>query len=151
MRRGRKPLGPKLVDRLDASADAKRRLRLILETIAGARAVPEACDALGVTEARFHELREQALAGALQSLEPKPLGRPPKRPSPEDPRLAELEAEVRELRLEVRAAQVREEIAAVMPHVLKPRKLILKKTAPPGISAQEVFGRPRSGGRRNGT
>lgn len=150
MTRGRKPLGPKWVDTFEASGGAKRRLRLILETVAGQTSIPEACEALGVTEARFHEIRQEAIGAALQELEPKPPGRPPKVISEADARVAELEAEVRELRIDLRAAQVREEIAAVMPHVLKPRKPALKKTAE-SPKAQELFAPRRSGGRSSGT
>jgi hypothetical protein len=38
-----------------------------------------------------------------------------------DERIAAMQEENRQLRIELRAAQIREEIAMVMPHVLKPR------------------------------
>ena len=112
-------MGPKLVDRLEGSDEARMRLRVILETIAGRRTIAEACEILGIEEARFHELRAVALEGALSSLEPAPVGRPPTRLSADDARVEKMEAEIRELRIELRAAQVRQEIAAVMPHLVE--------------------------------
>ena len=40
---GRPCKGPNLVDGLDGSAEARTRLRIVLETIAGQRTVAEAC------------------------------------------------------------------------------------------------------------
>jgi len=107
------------VEKHDGSREAKRRLEVILETMAGERTVGEACEALGISETHFHDLRSQALEGALEALEPGQPGRPRREVSEKDQAMAALEAELRELRLELRASQVREEIAAVMPHLLK--------------------------------
>jgi len=119
MRRGRPPLGPRLVDGLTGSDLAKRRLRLILETVSGARSVDEACAELGISEAAFHKLRSRFLAESVDLLEPRPAGRPPAVPSETGPSPADLEAENRELRLDLQAARIREELAIAMPHVLK--------------------------------
>ena len=40
MGRGRRPAGPEIVEQAEGSADAKRRLRVILETVAGMKSVP---------------------------------------------------------------------------------------------------------------
>ena len=116
----RPPEGPKLVDRLEGADESKKRLRAILETIAGQRSVDEACSALGISPARFHELRNKILQAALVALEPQPAGRPRAPSDEQDPRIAELEAELKDLKIEVAAAKVREEIALTMPHVLEP-------------------------------
>jgi transposase-like protein len=105
------------VERLEGSALAKARLRAVLLTLTGQRTVAQACQQLGVSETRFHELRRQMLAAALAGLEPRPTGRPPRGPVESGGRVAELEAAVRALELELRAAQVREEIALILPHV----------------------------------
>jgi transposase len=85
--------------------------------------VQSACEALGVSEAMFHKLRSRWMQEALGSLEPKPQGRPPKKKSPEEAHSEELEGRVKELEIELRAAEVREEIAAALPHLAgKPRK-----------------------------
>jgi hypothetical protein len=114
--RGRKPAGPQYVDGLEGSARAKERLKVVLETLAGQCRVQEACRRLGVGEARFHELRQQALAAALAGLEPRPAGRPvTAAPTPSATEVAALRAQVAELEVAVRAAQTREEIALVLP------------------------------------
>lgn len=123
---------------------------MILEVIAGKRTVISACEELGISEARYHELERIALQGAVEHLEPKPAGRPPSASSPPDPKLVALEEEVKELRIGLRAAQIREEIAVVMPHLLKPRPTPLKKTTDK-TSSQELFGRRRSEDERRST
>jgi hypothetical protein len=116
----RPPEGPGLADRLEGPEEAKQRLKVILETISGERTIADAAAAIGVGLARFHELRNQVLQAALAALEPKPAGRPrSEAPADADPKLAELEAQVRELTLEIKASNVREQIALTMPHLLK--------------------------------
>ena len=128
MARGRPPEGPKLTERLDGSDDAKKRMRMILETVAGERSVTDACDALGISKTAFHELRNQVLQAGLSSLEPKPKGRPRKQPSPEQAHLSELQKENWELKRGLRASQIREQLAIVMPHVRQSLKAKGKKT-----------------------
>ena len=132
-KRGRPPLGLGHVDRLPGSDEARARLRIILATLSGEKTIPEACAELRVGESRFHELRNEFLAKGIESLEPKPLGRPPD-PGPSDMERENLRLhrENEQLKLEVQAAQIREEIALVMPHVLKPRsqKKTMKRGSP---------------------
>lgn len=119
-RRGRPPQGPGLVENLDGSDAAKERLRVILETLAGTLTVEHACALLGVGETRFHELRAELLQQALHVLEPKASGRPSAPlPSVEAQELQRLRAQVKDLSIDLRAAQVREEIALISPHLLK--------------------------------
>ena len=129
---GRPPEGPNLAERLDGPEDDRRRLKVILETIAGQRTVASACEDLGIKPARFYELRTQALQAALEGIAPGSAGRPAQPDSTPDPKIAELEAKVRDLDLELRASHVREQIALTMPHVLKPKSEPegLKKTKP---------------------
>jgi hypothetical protein len=133
MGRGRRPGGPEQVERLDGTPEAKRRLRVILETVAGDKSVAEACKELGIGEARFHELRAVALEGAVESLEARAAGRPRKEEATEPGRVEALEREIRELKLAVQAARVREELAIAMPHVLKPRPRPSQKKTPRSI------------------
>jgi hypothetical protein len=110
--RGRHPSGPEYVDHLHGSSQAKERLRLILETMTGKMRVQEACQLLEISEQRFDQLRTELLQAALASLESKPAGRPPRgAPNSEDELLR---AQVEELQAELRASQVREEIALVL-------------------------------------
>jgi hypothetical protein len=118
-RAGRKPMGPKLVERLDGSHRAKQRMEVILETIAGKLTINQACDRLGISEARFHQLRTGVLQAGLAQLEPRPLGRPAQHQSPEAETIADLEQQVDDLNAELKTADVRLEIAQVMPHLIK--------------------------------
>lgn len=136
----RKGKGPRLVEEWEGSGEARRRLRLILETVSGEKGVGDAARELGVSESRFHEMRSEALRAALGDLEPRSAGRPSKQEDPKDRALAEKEAELRELRFQLRAAQLREELAILMPHVLKPRRGE-KKPAGPGAGR----GTPKAG------
>ena len=114
-RRGRKPKGAELITNLEGSEPACERLRRIVETLAGRASVADVCAELGIGESRFHQLRSDALQAALDSLEPRPAGRPPQAASPVDVRIAELERELRELKWELQACQIRLELADVLP------------------------------------
>lgn len=121
MAQGRPPKGPELVEGIDGSELAKLRLKVILQTVAGEITVTDACVQLNVGEARFHELRAEVLESAARALEPKPPGRPPQVLSAEQMRMAELERQITGLKVDLRAAQLREQIALLMPHLLQPR------------------------------
>jgi transposase-like protein len=126
----RPPDGLKHVDRLSGPETVKHRLRVILETLSGERSVAEACEELGVSEARFHTLRRQALEGALSSLKPARAGRP-RKPSPAGPsKIEQLEQELDEVRMQLWAAEIREEIALTMPHLLRKGKKKKKAEMP---------------------
>ncbi|MDH3445045.1 MAG: helix-turn-helix domain-containing protein [Deltaproteobacteria bacterium] len=129
-RRGRKPLGAAHVNHLDGTPLAKQRLELILKTMRGELTIAEACHALSIGESRFHAMRNQWLQASLESLEPRPAGRPCKQvelPSAEE--VAALEAENQELRERVLTAEVREQLARVMPHVLHDAPIKKKRRA----------------------
>ena len=113
--RGRKPSGPAAAGRLPGSALAHERLQVVLETLAGTCRVQEACRRLGLSEQRFDQLRTQVLQAGLDSLEPRPAGRPP-RPTPAADAQA-VRARVAELEIGLQAARVREEIALALPAV----------------------------------
>ena len=118
MKRGRKPLGTKLVDRVDASTLAKQRLKVILDQVAGTLSVEQACVAIGVKESAFFELRASALQAAASGLEPGRAGRPTKTNDIDD-RVAALEDEMTMARIELQAARIREEIAVTMPDLYR--------------------------------
>ena len=113
--RGRLPSGPDYVAKLAGSEEARRRLQLILQTLAGSTRVQQACAELGIGAARFHELRLDALQGAVAQLELRPAGRPALPPA--DPHVAELQGRIEQLELELQAAQTRTEIALVLPRL----------------------------------
>jgi hypothetical protein len=118
MSRGRRPEWAAAVQRLEGSAEAKAQLAAVLEVWAGRCTAASACLGLGLAERRFRALGYQALRGALAALEPRPAGRPARLAGDPDARVAALEAAVRQLQLDLQAAQVREEIALVLPQVL---------------------------------
>ena len=119
MGKGRPPLGPKLVDRIEAPDIAKERARVILETIAGSMGVAEACAKLGIEDAQFHALRQDALAAMVDALAPRPRGRPPAIVDAKDTRIAALEEANLALKADLKAEALRGEIAITMPHLLK--------------------------------
>jgi hypothetical protein len=142
MARGRPPLGPQLVDHLPGDAQAKQRLQVVLESLAGLRSIEEACVTLGIHEARFHELRAEVLQAALERLTPKTPGRPRQQTPEHEAQMASLEAQIRDLKIELQAARVREEIAVAMPYLLQPPKDPRKKTPPPTIDLELTSDHP---------
>jgi transposase-like protein len=136
---GRPPEGVGHVDRLDGPEDLKQRLRVLLETLVGRMSVAEACERLGVSESRLHDLRRQALVGALGALMPRPAGRPVTAETT-TPREEELEARIDELEIDLQAALVRTELALAMPELFRrggkknrtPRDTKTKNPSPPG-------------------
>lgn len=125
---GRKPKGPAQVEELDGSETAVKRMRAILETIAGTKTVEDVCRELDISQAMFFKMRTRFLEESVQLLEPRPVGRKKTGPSPEEVRIGELERENQDLRLKLEAERVKTEIALVMPHLL--RSADQKKTSP---------------------
>ena len=118
-RRGRKPTGTNLVEHLEGSERAKARLKAILETLSGERSIPAVCEELGIHESMFHRVRSEVLQTALDRLEPRPLGRPQQQQLPQDLHVVELEEENLRLHLELKAAEVRRELAEKLPRLAK--------------------------------
>jgi len=116
---GRPPEGVNHVDRLEGPEELKERLRVILETLNGSCSIPEACEKLGVSESRLHDLRREALEGALGALMPRPAGRPASSLPAGAEREAELVKRIRELEIDLQAALVRTELALAMPHLFE--------------------------------
>lgn len=116
MARGRPPQGAGIVQRLEGSLAAKNRLQAILRTLSGEMSVPQACEELGIGESRFHELRNEILQGMLENLEGRPRGRPPSAAGA-DARVQELENQVQALTADLRASQIREELAIMLPRL----------------------------------
>jgi len=124
MARGRPTSGAKLVNTIEGSPEARARVRLVLETLSGAISIPEACAELGLSEARFHELRRELLGATVQAAEGRPAGRPPQAAQEAaalQARNQELERRLHELRLQNEALQIRAELALALPHLLRPR------------------------------
>lgn len=118
--RGRRPVGPEYVDKLQGSNSAKERVKVILETMAGRCRLKEACERLGISEQRFHQLREEMMAAAVKALEPGHAGRPTQTPTPAEEQVAALAQKLADQEVELRAAKARAEIAVIMPKVEHP-------------------------------
>jgi hypothetical protein len=114
--RGRYPAGPECVDKVAASPQAKQRTKMILQTVFSGLRVREVCAALSICPQRFQQLREQVLQAAVASMEVQPGGR--RRRPAESAEMAALREELAELKLALRLAQVRAEIALAMPRAV---------------------------------
>ena len=117
MARGRPPLGDEIVEHLEGSPQAKQRLRVILRTLAGEISIPQACAELQVSDSRFHELRAEVLQHTLGELEPKSIGRPSQTPTPQEALVTQLQQQVQALKIDLRAAQIRQELALALPRL----------------------------------
>jgi hypothetical protein len=115
---GRKPQGAALVKALPGSEHAKQRLTLFLETLSGQCSVGDACAELNICESRFFAQRAKWLEESLNLLEPGTPGRPAKPELP--PEQAEVDAlriQVRQLEARLAAAEVRSELACLLPRL----------------------------------
>lgn len=127
-KRGRRPKGSALVEKYAGSDEAKSRLKMILATVAGEMTVAEACQQLGVSETRFCQIRDEAYGGALLELEAGVPGRPRVETTEEQKQIGQLEAQVKRLKIELWAAEIRTKIAVVMPQVLTVSREEIKKS-----------------------
>lgn len=134
----RKTSARKLIGNLEAETSVKAQIETILDVLGGRKTVADACRELGVSEATFHRMKEKALAAAAEALVPKAAGRPPK--PPEAPtEVEELKRQLLLTRMDLEASRIREEIALVMPHLLKRDE----KKRVKHLTAQEIFDRKR--------
>jgi hypothetical protein len=114
---GRHAIGPELAERLQGSEQARMRMRVVLETIAGKKRVIDACQELGICEQRFETIRQEAIQAGVMELELRPAGRPRKSTSESDEQLAQLQKRVVELEAQLHAALIRTELATTLPHL----------------------------------
>src|SRR5215472_10840565 len=121
--RGRRPAGPEIVEQLQGSPQARLRLRVVLETLAGRRRVQEACQLLGIGTVRFHALRQTVLEAALAALEPRPAGRPSRDAAAQAEQVEALIGQIDTLTAELEASRLREEVVLVLtPREATPEK-----------------------------
>jgi hypothetical protein len=117
MTRGRPVVGADLIDRIEGPRVLRRRVRIILATLTGTLPIAQACAELGVGRTRFHALRWQVLAGAMDALKPRARGRPRRVPEV-SPEVRALQDRIRELEIALRTTALRSEIALTMPYLL---------------------------------
>jgi len=118
--RGRKASVGHAVDRTAGSALAKQRAKAIYEVYFGRCTVAQACNRLGVSEARFHQLKDQLMEASVAGVEPRPAGRPAKGVTPEQAQQAAVERERQAMQVQLGMAQTRAELALVLPRVVQP-------------------------------
>ena len=129
-KRGRPIQGAQLVPSVPGSQTARQRLVVVLQTLAGALSIEDACSILGIKRSGFHKLRQQFLAQALGLLEPRPRGRRRREPTEAEQQVQRLQQEIVQLKLQLKATQIREEIALVMPHLLNNKRRSAGKKTP---------------------
>jgi hypothetical protein len=117
MARGRPIIGVDLIDRLDSPRAMRRRVRIVLATIAGSLTIAQACAELGVGRTQFHKLRWRVLEGAVDGLQSRPRGRPRQLPLV-SAEVQQLQARIRELEDALKTTALRSEIALTMPYLL---------------------------------
>lgn len=152
--RGRPPSGPSYVQQLPGSEQARQRAEVILQTLAGTTPVQQACALLGVGETRFHQLRQEMLTAAIEALEARPSGRPAQVVPPAAAPLQQLQEQLSQLQVDLRVAQVREEIALVLPQrpvsSLRATPAVLAPSQEPAEATPEKKTRRRRGSGRPG-
>jgi len=114
-RKGRPTSAPAIIGRLPGSAAARSRVLAIVRNLGGSLPVSEACSTFGISPSMFRRWRSVLLRSAVKSLEPRPPGRPLRMVPPHARRLAALEKTIRHLEEELQMAQLREELALVVP------------------------------------
>jgi hypothetical protein len=117
------------VDETVGSQRAKTRVRSFIQTLSGTLDLASACRATNLRESQFHELRHAWLRQAVDLLEPRRVGRPP-RSNAAGISTAEHERLIREndeLRRQLETLQQRLEIE----RILAARPTAPKKTALP--------------------
>jgi len=113
--RGRRAPGPEFVRRLPGEATAKRRLEVILRTLAGQLGFNQASAQLGITPQHLHVLRHEAMQAALAALAPRPMGRPRQKAAPGQEQIDDLRRQIEQLQQELRSSQLREQLAVLLP------------------------------------
>jgi transposase-like protein len=120
VRAGRKVNVSEIIGAREGSTVARKRAVLLLRNIAGELTMAEVARELGVAEAMAYRYREQLLDSAIEGLEPKAVGRPAKEQP--DGKIEELEGHVKELKRELLAAEIREELRSVVPGIGQKKK-----------------------------
>ena len=100
-----------LVERTEASPEARERTKVILLMLARHWSVEDGCERLGLGRTRFQDLRRRMLRGAARALEEGAAGRPRRTVDPESDVLHALRRRVRELEGELRLSEAELDVA----------------------------------------
>lgn len=107
---------------------------MVLATLTGEMLVDEAVDELDLGPTQFANLRRQALQGALDALEPKPVGRPRRTAAQSEADVEALQQRIHELEQDAKLLRARLELA-VLPLLKEPRRSKSRGKAPPAGAA----------------
>ena len=100
-----------LVDKIEASPQARERAKVILLTLARRTSVQSGCCKLGMGRTRFQDLRQRMLGAAVGALEERAAGRPRSRVAQTCRSLAALRRRLAGLEHELRRTQAELDIA----------------------------------------
>jgi hypothetical protein len=108
---GRKSEMVSLVDTVEASAQAKKRAGVILQTLAREYSVQRGCETLGMGRTRFQDLRRRMVRAAVGALEERPIGRPRLQVARTCRQLSTLRRRLSELEYELKRSETELDIA----------------------------------------
>lgn len=115
---GRRSEGSRLVYRVPGSPVAKRRGEILLELLARNLTINEAGVLLDLGQARVNILRRDAVTSLVQTLEPRPSGRPSKPVDDRDVEIQQLESRVAELEHEVKVLTLKVTLQDALPRCI---------------------------------
>jgi transposase-like protein len=104
--------GVALLEKYEGEEQSVRRVQAVIETLSGKKRVVDACRELGICEALFRRFRDTCLQAAVSSRDPRKPGRKVRPEQPGGERIARLERELAQLRIELTGALAREELHA---------------------------------------
>jgi len=122
VQRGRPTSAASIVGRLKGTPAAKQRVLVVLENLGGTLPVAQACRRLCFSRTLFRRHREALLLAAIRVLEPRPRGRPVRKPPAESRRILELEDKISRLEEDLAFTRVREELALLVPWTQRRQK-----------------------------
>ena len=115
-----------LVQKIEASEQARERAETILATLARTMSVEAGCRNLKIGRTRFQDLRNRMLAAAVCALEEQPGGRPRVPIDPMCKQLTSVRQKIAGLEYELRKAEVHLDLART-PGLLRLRPRTLRK------------------------
>ena len=136
-------LGIELITRQPGDDEVKRRVRICFATVYGTTSVEQAMRELDLSKQRFHELRDEIIAGAIAGGTPKPGGRPAKPqppPVPDDVRV-QLARQAKDLEILQEGLRVREELEAVLGRRLKTSRTLEQMLANANVQPADETGK----------
>ena len=121
-RPGRPTRGIQRIDDYDGSPIAKERAKALLVAIVGDDAITTQLESLGICRTRFATLRDRGLRALIDAMEPRVGGRRAATVDTDTTVDRKLMDEIALLKWELEAAQIREEVSALLPNLAADRR-----------------------------